>query len=65
MTVCLYRKFLFKLLLGGGAGWVGIADAIVEESALLECVLHTRVFLCVSCFLMLLPASLGPTHLLI
>ena len=65
MTVYLYIKFLFKFLLGGGVGWVGIADAIAEETALLECVLHTRVFLCVSCFLMLLPASLGPTHLLV
>ena len=60
------QKVSFQIFTaGGGAGWVGIADAIVEESALLECVLHTRVFLCVSCFLTLLPASLGPTHLLI
>ena len=65
MIVYLYGKFLFQFLLGGGVGWVGVADAIVEETALLECVLHTRVFLCVSCFLMLFPASLGPTYPLI
>ena len=46
-------------------GWVGIADATVEETVLLEFVLHKRVFLCVSCFLMLPPASPGPTHSMI
>ena len=46
----------------GGVGWVGIADATVEETVLLEFVLHRHVFLCVSCFLMLPPASPGPTH---
>ena len=46
----------------GGVGWVGIADATVEETVLPEFVLQRHVFLCVSCFLMLLPASPGPTH---
>ena len=46
----------------GGVGWAGTADATVEETVLLEFVLHKRVFLCVSCFLMLLPASPGPAH---
>ena len=46
----------------GGVGWVGIADATVEETVLLEFVLHRHVFLCVSCFLMPLPAFPGQTH---
>ena len=62
MTIYLHGKFLFKVLLMGGVGWVGIADAAVEETVLLEFVLHRHVFLCVSCFLMLLPASPGSTH---
>ena len=62
MTVFLHGKFLFKVLLMGGVGWVGIADATVEETVLLEFVLHRHVFLYVSCFLMLPPASPGPTH---
>ena len=62
VTIFLHGKFLFKTLLMGGVGWVGIADATVEETVLLEFVLHRHVFLYVSCFLMLLPASPGPTH---
>ena len=58
----LHGKFLFKTLLMGGVGWVGIADATVEETVLLQFVLHRHVFLYVSCFLMLPPASPGPTH---
>lgn len=46
----------------GGVEWVDIADPVVEETELLEFVQHKRVFLCVSCFLMLLPTSPGPTH---
>ena len=62
VTIFLHGKFLFKVLLMSGVGWVGIADATVEETELLEFVLHRHVFLCVSCFLILLPASPGPTH---
>ena len=62
VTIFLHGKFLFKTLLMGGVGWAGIADATIEETVLLEFVLHRHVFLCVSCFLMLLPASPGPTH---
>ena len=65
LTLFLHGKFLFKTLLMGGVGWVGIADATVEETVLLEFVLHKHVFLCVSCFLMLPPASPGPTHSMI
>ena len=61
-TIFLHGKFPFKTLLMGGVGWVGTADATVEETVLLEFVLHRHVFLCVSCFLMLLPASPGSTH---
>ena len=46
----------------GGVGWVSNADATVEETVLLEFVLHRHVFLCVSCFLMLPPASPGSTY---
>ena len=46
----------------GGVGWAGTPDATVEETVLLEFVLHKRVFLCVGCFLMLPPASPGRTH---
>ena len=62
VTIFLHGKLLFKTLLMGGVGWVGIADATVEETVSLEFVLQRHVFLCVSCFLMLLPASPGPTH---
>ena len=62
VTIFLPGKLLFKTLLMGGVGWVGIADATVEETVLLEFVLHRHVFLYVSCFLMLPPASPGPTH---
>ena len=61
-TIFLHGKFLLKTLLMGSVGWVGIADATVEETVSLEFVLQRHVFLCVSCFLMLLPASPGPTH---
>ena len=57
----LHGKFLSKVLFGGGVGWMSTAAATVEEPAFLGCVLYTRVFLCASCFLLLLPASLGPT----
>ena len=52
-----FSKFCWWVVLDG---WV--ADATVEETVLLEFVLHRHVFLCVSCFLMPLPASPGPTH---
>ena len=61
-TLFLHGKFPFITLLMGGVGWVGTADATVEETVLLQFVLHRHVFLCVSCFLMLLPASPGSTH---
>ena len=48
MTIYLHGKFLFKVLLMGGVGWVGIADATVEETVLPEFVLQRHVFLCVS-----------------
>ena len=30
--IVLHGKFLFKVLLMGGVGWVGIAEATVEET---------------------------------
>lgn len=42
-----------------GLNGMGIAVAIVKETEFVECMQHTRVFLCASCFLMLRPVSLG------
>ena len=69
MTIFLHGRFLFKVLLMGGVRWVGILDAIVEETVLVRlcfinvCFYVSAVFFFfVSCFLILLPASPGPTH---
>ena len=41
---------------------MGVAASIVKGTVLLGVRGHIRVFFCVGCFLMLLPASLGLRH---
>ena len=47
-TIFCMESFFPNVCLGGGVGWMSLAAATVEEPAFLECVLYTRVSLCVS-----------------
>ena len=52
VTIFLHGRFLFKVLLIGGVRWVGILDAIVEETVLLHlCFINVCVYVSAVFFL--------------